>query len=454
MAVVRGAAEASLLTQRPSKTTRGSWNPVTTSAYPEKIFFISDVSGVANLWSMNTDGSEKTQLTHECGMDVMEVSLHGDVGVARVEGAWVPLTKRSSTTFPLGLQKMGIEDDQMKDIPITLVSEFRDAAPQKLRFPLEELREIALSEDGMYAAMVIRGQIFFTPLVEQLGSRIEQVTGYDGAVRYRHVQFARSTHEEDNLKLIAMSDASGEYEYVLLERRAGGRWAGCGTRRSSRAAAPSRASCPTAPSPRTRPRSCSTTRTAASPSSTSPRPRSTPSSSRRSRRRLPSEAAEARAVRGDAPDDDGRRRGLRKPRARARFQAADEKEKQNGPGGGSPKPGQTRAAQAAKARERSKLRRKRREYRREARSQFRRDYRLGHQLASASVSAPLSATPRAFTAGFDGKPSITKPRARDMHNTRYGQAPLTGGFADLFGAHLGAAGPTPAGAAGTANGAR
>ena len=43
-------------------------------------------------------------------------------------------------------------------------AEFRDAAAVKLRFPLEELQEVALSEDGMYAAIVIRGQIFFTPL--------------------------------------------------------------------------------------------------------------------------------------------------------------------------------------------------------------------------------------------------------------------------------------------------
>jgi len=80
----------------------------------------------------------------------------------------------------------------------------------------------------------VRGQIFFTPLLEQLGSRIEQVTGGDGAVRYRHVQFVRSEHEEDNSKLLAMSDSSGEYEYVLLERRRAPRWAGYGGKPSSR----------------------------------------------------------------------------------------------------------------------------------------------------------------------------------------------------------------------------
>ena len=114
------------------------------------------------------------------------------------------------------------------------------------------------------------------------------------------------------------------------------------------------------------------------------------------------------------------------------------------------------AAKLSRARERSKLRRKRRAFRRESRSRFRRDWRLAHALprggpGSSGPRAPLSSSPRAF-AGFEGGfGSDTKPRARDMHHTRYGQPPNSGGFSDLFGAHLGAAGPAPAGAAGTAS---
>ena len=208
-----GDDEAKMLTPE-SWTKRGSWSPATSSRFPKKIFFLSDESGVANLWVMNLDGTNKKRLTHECGMDIMEVSIDGEVGVARIGGE---------------LRRFKLEGDDgdvrlaepLAPVHITLISEFRESSPQKLRFPLEELREVALSDDGMYAAIVIRGQIFFTPLLEQLGSRIEQVTGYDGAVRYRHVQFVHSEFPEDNVKLIAMSDASGEYEYVLLERRSG-----------------------------------------------------------------------------------------------------------------------------------------------------------------------------------------------------------------------------------------
>jgi len=38
---------------------------------------------------------------------------------------------------------------------------------------------------------------------------MERVTTYDGAVRYKHLQFVKSDHAEDSLKLIAMSDATG-----------------------------------------------------------------------------------------------------------------------------------------------------------------------------------------------------------------------------------------------------
>jgi hypothetical protein len=223
-----GDDEAKLLTDE-AWTKRGAWAPATTPAFPWTVFFLSDKDGVANVWSMKLDGSEKTQITHECGMDIMEFDLdvtadeNGDVvGVARVGGSLKKFKVGRSAGANGRDGPMALMGDRLlTTIPITLVSEFRESAVQKLRFPLEELREVALSDDGMYAALVIRGQIFFTPLLEQLGSRIEQVTGFDGAVRYRHAQFVRSEHPEDTTKILAMSDASGEYEYVLLERLSG-----------------------------------------------------------------------------------------------------------------------------------------------------------------------------------------------------------------------------------------
>ena len=54
-------AEAKELTPE-SWSMRGAWSPQTTAKINGKIFFISDKTGVANLWVMNEDGSHKTQL--------------------------------------------------------------------------------------------------------------------------------------------------------------------------------------------------------------------------------------------------------------------------------------------------------------------------------------------------------------------------------------------------------
>ena len=435
-----GDDEAKMLTPE-SWTKRGSWSPVTSSRFPKKIFFLSDKSGVANLWVMNLDGTNKKRLTHECGMDIMEVSIDGEVGVARIGGE---------------LRRFKLEGDDgdvrlaepLAPVRITLISEFRESSPQKLRFPLEELREVALSDDGMYAAIVIRGQIFFTPLLEQLGSRIEQVTGYDGAVRYRHVQFVHSEFPEDNVKLIAMSDASGEYEYVLLERRSGsdmgGLWNETQLTRGG------------------------SIKGVMSYSTVSPDSSSLvfdDTSGRISVLNLSTTAVNTfdfKTQEAKAPDDYAEGAGF------AQMQMLQQMMGGYAPGAEDYEVGLSAAARAkgkpegkpedarddtrpvlgvdpVKARQRSKLRRKRRELRREARSQFRRDWRL-HHLLEQPPGSPISSTPRGFRSE-----SAAKPRARDMHHNRYGAPPPTGGFTDLFGAHLGAAGPAPAGAPGVAN---
>jgi C-terminal processing protease CtpA/Prc/Tol biopolymer transport system component len=467
-----GDDEAKLLTDE-AWTKRGAWSPRTTPAFPWTVFFISDKNGVANVWSMKLDGSEKTQITFECGMDVMEFDLDAAsvaadgfaVGVARVGGSLrkfkVGHVEGGSPTGPSknagALALMG--NNPMNRIPITLVSEFRESAVQKLRFPLEELREVALSEDGMYAALVIRGQIFFTPLLEQLGSRIEQVTGFDGAVRYRHAQFVRSEHPEDPTKILAMSDASGEYEYVLLERLAGADTGGLwnetqltsggsikGVMSYSSVSPDSSSLVFDDTYGRISVLNLSSTAVNTFDFKTTPDAEGDGANAQADQMAMLTQlmqGAPAAALGGVTPL--GRTRGVGEKNTNTPRVVGEKNTDTDGP------TNDKDAAKLSRARERSKLRRKRRAFRRESRSRFRRDWRLAHSMTGSSgPRAPLSSSPRAF-AGFEGFGSDTKPRARDMHHTRYGQPPSSGGFSDLFGAHLGAAGPAPAGAAGTAS---
>ena len=476
-----GDDEAKLLTDE-AWTKRGAWSPATTPAFPWTVFFLSDKDGVANVWSMKLDGSEKTQITHECGMDIMEFDLdvtadeNGDVvGVARVGGSLKKFKVGRSAGANGRDGPMALMGDRLlTTIPITLVSEFRESAVQKLRFPLEELREVALSDDGMYAALVIRGQIFFTPLLEQLGSRIEQVTGFDGAVRYRHAQFVRSEHPEDTTKILAMSDASGEYEYVLLERLSGAETGGLWneTQLTSGGGIKGVMSYSTV-SPdstslvfddtygRISVLNLSSTAVNTFDFKTTPDDEDA----------MGADAMEdqmgmlAQLMSGGGPGALGGRAGADAGAARVtplgRTRGVGETG-QPGPIGSSEKEtsekneGEADALKLSRARERSKLRRKRRAFRRESRSQFRRDWRLAHALPrGSSAQSPLSSSPRAFSfAGFEADATGRggAPRARDMHHTRYGQPPNDGGFSDLFGAHLGAAGPAPiSSAAGTAS---
>jgi hypothetical protein len=78
-------AEAHELTPE-SWSRRGAWNPMATPAFPGKILFLSDFSGVVNIWIMNLDGTAKRQLTAECGMDVMDATVDGRTVVYRVGG--------------------------------------------------------------------------------------------------------------------------------------------------------------------------------------------------------------------------------------------------------------------------------------------------------------------------------------------------------------------------------
>ena len=191
---------------------RGAWSPQTSKLFAGKVFFISDKEGVANLWVMNSDGSSKTRLTFECEYDVMEYSIDGNRIVMRV-GADLKSVTVSATS-----QAGGIALSEAKVLSINLLSEFREAQSMIIPDPLWEISELSISDDGVYGAFVVRGQIYFSPLIAQLGTRIEKVTKYEGMVRYKHLQFIPNSHPGDPIKLLALSDAGGEYDYVVLER--------------------------------------------------------------------------------------------------------------------------------------------------------------------------------------------------------------------------------------------
>jgi len=212
--------EATNLTPEKTWGIRGAWSPEVSKSekLKELIFFLSDKEDVANLWVMKRDGSEYKSLTNECVYDIKEFAIDGQTLVYRRLGDLYKRLIHGDSVHELYL-------GQEELIPIELVSEFRKTAPQRIEDPYAEMSEFVVSKDGAFGAFVVRGQIFYSSLLPYLGARVEKVSSYSGAVRYKHVQFVTDESADGQDKILALSDASGEYEYVMFERHPeGGIW--------------------------------------------------------------------------------------------------------------------------------------------------------------------------------------------------------------------------------------
>ena len=216
----KGDDEATQLTPESSWGVRGAWSPASSSSpeLSDQVFFISDKTGVANVWAMNlTSGKPAVQLTEECLFDIKEFSVDYKHLIYR----------RGSSLFMRPIQGIGARLHLGEEVELNyeLVSEFRKTMETEIEDPYASMSEFVLTNDGAFAAFVIRGQVYYSALVPFLGSRVEKVTRYSGAVRYKHIQFVNDGSRDGQPKLLALSDATGEYEYVLLERQVeGGHW--------------------------------------------------------------------------------------------------------------------------------------------------------------------------------------------------------------------------------------
>lgn len=216
----KGDSEATQLTPESTWGLRGAWSPESSNdaELKDHLFFISDKTGVSNVWVMNVHSTASVQLTHECLFDIKEISIDGRELIYRRGGSLFmrQIMLSADNTIRLG------NELQLK---YELVSEFRKTMESEIENPYGSMSEFVLTNDGAFAAFVIRGQVFYSALVPFLGSRVEKVTTYKGAVRYKHIQFVSDASSDGQPKILALSDSTGEYEYVMLERQVeGGHW--------------------------------------------------------------------------------------------------------------------------------------------------------------------------------------------------------------------------------------
>ena len=162
-----------------------------------KIYWISDAdtSMTSNLWSMNADGSDKTQLTHFVNQDVRSASLAGDGSrfVLEVETDLYTLENAS------GAEPKKLEIDVAADLienPVVIEDKTGSAD------------ELTVSSDGAEYAMVINGDIVFVS--KELGGRA--TVPFSTPSREQEIAFRPDGAKE----LLFISDINGQPQLFKL----------------------------------------------------------------------------------------------------------------------------------------------------------------------------------------------------------------------------------------------
>ena len=169
----------------------GDWpgasnNPM---AWDGRVYFLSDRDGVMNVYSMDRNGKDVKQRTHQRGFDIQSASLsEGRVVYQCGADLWL----------------LDLKTGENAMINITLVSDFDQLRDHWVKKPLDYLTAAHPAPDGSAAVFTARGEVFTLPVDS---GRIVKVAGNSG-VRYRQARYL-----PDGKSIIALSTESGETEF-------------------------------------------------------------------------------------------------------------------------------------------------------------------------------------------------------------------------------------------------
>ncbi|MEO7208406.1 MAG: S41 family peptidase [Steroidobacteraceae bacterium] len=178
-----GSSEAMPLTADWTGTSRNPmyWN--------QRVYFLSDRDGVMNVFSMDAQGRDVRQESHQSGFDIASASLsEGRVVYASGGDLW----------------SLDLKSGKEEIIPVSTASDFDQLRDHWVKTPLNYLSSVHISPDGTRAIFTARGEVFTLPVKT---GRIIKVAG-DPGVRYREARFL-----PDGKHIVALSTTSGETEF-------------------------------------------------------------------------------------------------------------------------------------------------------------------------------------------------------------------------------------------------
>ncbi len=154
-----------------------------------RVYFLSDRDGVMNVHSMDAQGHDLKQETHQHGFDIKSASLSdGRIVYACGGDLWL----------------LDLKTGHEEVIPVSLVSDFDQLREHWVKKPLDYLTAVHLAPNGSSAVFTARGEVFTLPAKS---GRIIKVAGNSG-VRYREARFL-----PDGKSLVVLSTESGETEF-------------------------------------------------------------------------------------------------------------------------------------------------------------------------------------------------------------------------------------------------
>jgi tricorn protease len=164
-----------------------------TSAHPMfsngRVYFLSDRDGVMNVFSMNPQGHDVKEESHQRVFDVESAAIDdGRVVYACGSDLWL----------------LDLKTGHEAVIPITLASDFDQMREHWVKKPVEYVTDVHIAPDGSSAVLTARGEIYRLPAKS---GRIVKVAGEPG-VRYRDGRFL-----PDGKSILTISTKSGETEF-------------------------------------------------------------------------------------------------------------------------------------------------------------------------------------------------------------------------------------------------
>ncbi|TAD85493.1 MAG: protease [Bacteroidetes bacterium] len=166
-----------------------SFNPMW---FEGRIYFITDRDGMKNIWSMNVDGKDLKQHTTHTEFDVRMANLNeGKIVYKHAADLWL----------------LDIASGKNEIIDIRLASDLAHLRETWIENPEPYITAVNPDSTGDNVAVTARGRVFVIPV--KSGRTIKFTEQKSTVVRYRDAVFS-----PDGKNIIALSDQSGEFEFV------------------------------------------------------------------------------------------------------------------------------------------------------------------------------------------------------------------------------------------------